>query len=81
MHINLQFHEGLPVEIACQAKVQFDIVGGIDVTSGQHLVVHKVNDLAIQSVRNDLLRVPSQCSHVGTLPHNSSGCASKSNSN
>ena len=66
MHINLQFHEGLPVEIAGQAKVQFDIVGGIDVTLGQHLVVHKVIELAIQSVTNDLLRVPSQCSHVGT---------------
>jgi len=57
MHINLQFHEGLPVEIAGQAKVQFDIVGGIDVTLGQHLVVHKVIELAIQSVTNDLLCV------------------------
>ena len=66
MHINLQFHEGLPVEIACQAEVQFDIVGGIDVTLGQHLVVYKVIELAIHSVTNDLLRVPSQCSHVGT---------------
>ncbi len=37
IHINLQFHEGLPFEIAGQAQMHFDIVGGLNVTLSQHL--------------------------------------------
>ena len=48
MYINLQVHEGLPLVIASEAEVQFDIVGGINITLSQHLVVHIVIELAIQ---------------------------------
>ena len=66
MYINLQVHEGLRLEISSEAEVQFDIVGGINITLSQHLVVHIVIELATQCVTNDLLSVPGQCSKVGT---------------
>ena len=66
MYINLQIHEGLPLEIASEAEVQFDIVGGINITLSQHLVVHIVKEQAIQFVTNDLQSVPGHSSKIGT---------------
>ena len=66
IYINLQVHEGLPLVFACEAEVQFDIVRGINISLGQHLVVHIVTELAIQCVTNHLLSVPGQCRKVGT---------------
>ena len=56
--------------IDSEAEVQFDIIGGINITLSQHLVVQIVIELAIQCETNDLLSVSGQCSKVGThLPY------------
>ena len=66
MHINLHIHEGLPLEMASEADVQFDIVRGINITLSQHFVVHIVIQQAIQCVKNDMLSVPGHSSKIDT---------------
>ena len=75
MQIILQFHEALSGVVACQAKMQFDIVRGKNVTWCKYPFVHIVAHLSVQHIPNYLLRVLGQCNKVGILlvavrPHN-----------
>ncbi len=67
MHIILQFHETLSGVVAGQAKMQFDIVCGKNVTRCEYPFVHIVTRSSIKYIPNDLLRVLRQCNKVGIL--------------
>ena len=56
MKIILQFHETLSGVISCQAKMQFDIFRGINVTRCKYPFVHIVAHYSIKGVPNDLQR-------------------------
>ena len=66
MQIILQVHETLSGVVACQAKMQFDIVRGINVTRCKYSFVHIVPRLSIKHIPNYLLRVLRQSNKVGT---------------
>ena len=67
MHIILLFHETLLGVVAGQAKMQFDIVRGKNVTLCQDFFVHIVTRQSIKHIPNDLLRVLCQSNKVGIL--------------
>ena len=59
MNTSLHVHETMPSEIACQAEVQFDVIGGKNVAQCKHLLVHIVADHTIQGIFQDL--APPTC--------------------